>query len=82
MLSSGASAAARLPSSASTCSEGLPGAAWWTTGDMEARTALSRMRTDVNALAAEDIAESIAFATAAPPNVNVAEMVVAPVDQG
>ena len=50
--------------------------------DTESRASLSRMRTDVNALTAEDIAESIAFAAAAPPNVNIAEMVVVPVRQG
>ncbi|MEU5046482.1 SDR family oxidoreductase [Streptomyces griseorubiginosus] len=50
--------------------------------DVETRASLSRLRTDVNALAAEDIAEAIAFAAAAPPNVNVAEMVVVPVGQG
>ncbi|WP_329596522.1 SDR family oxidoreductase [Streptomyces pseudovenezuelae] len=54
-------------------------------GDMRdagARAALSRMRTEVNPLTAQDIAEAVAFATAAPPNVNVAEMVVVPVRQG
>ncbi|MFC8678227.1 SDR family oxidoreductase [Streptomyces griseorubiginosus] len=50
--------------------------------DVETRASLSRLRTDVNALTAEDIAEAIAFAAAAPPNVNVAEMVVVPVGQG
>ncbi|GLP65484.1 oxidoreductase [Streptomyces sp. TUS-ST3] len=50
--------------------------------DDESRASLSRMRTDVRALTADDIAEAVAFATAAPPNVNVAEMVVVPVRQG
>ncbi|NEA98442.1 SDR family oxidoreductase [Streptomyces sp. SID13726] len=50
--------------------------------DDGSRATLSRMRADVHALAAQDIAEAVAFATAAPPNVNVAEMVVVPVRQG
>ncbi|MEU9166635.1 SDR family oxidoreductase [Streptomyces sp. NPDC048420] len=50
--------------------------------DTETRASLSRMRADVSPLTATDIAEAIAFAVAAPPNVNVAEMVVVPVRQG
>ena len=50
--------------------------------DAETRESLSRMRTGLTPLAATDIAEAIAFAVAAPPNVNVAEMVVVPVRQG
>jgi NADP-dependent 3-hydroxy acid dehydrogenase YdfG len=50
--------------------------------DAETRESLSRMRTDLTPLAATDIAEAIAFAVGAPPNVNVAEMVVVPVRQG
>lgn len=46
------------------------------------REALARMRTGLGPLAAEDIAEDIAFAVSAPPHVNVAEMVVVPVRQG
>ncbi|MGW0423809.1 SDR family oxidoreductase [Streptomyces sp. NPDC003015] len=50
--------------------------------DAPTLAALSRLRTDVQPLHADDIAEAVAFATAAPPNVNVAEMVVVPVRQG
>ncbi|MEU9326372.1 SDR family oxidoreductase [Streptomyces canus] len=50
--------------------------------DAETRASLSRMRTDLDPLTAPDIAEAIAFSVAAPPNVNVAEMVVVPVRQG
>ncbi|MFJ4201238.1 SDR family oxidoreductase [Streptomyces sviceus] len=50
--------------------------------DAETRASLSRMRTGLTPLDATDIAEAIAFAVAAPPNVNVAEMVVVPVRQG
>ena len=50
--------------------------------DDETRASLSRMRTDLEPLTAPDIAEAIAFSVAAPPNVNVAEMVVVPVRQG
>ncbi|MFG2466954.1 hypothetical protein ACGFXB_16065 [Streptomyces canus] len=50
--------------------------------DAETRASLSRMRTDLEPLTAPDIAEAIAFSVAAPPNVNVAEMVVVPVRQG
>ncbi|KUN63278.1 short-chain dehydrogenase [Streptomyces canus] len=50
--------------------------------DDETRASLSRMRTGLEPLTAPDIAEAIAFSVAAPPNVNVAEMVVVPVRQG
>ncbi|MFH8496862.1 SDR family oxidoreductase [Streptomyces coeruleorubidus] len=50
--------------------------------DLGMREALSRMRSGVGPLAAEDVAEAIAFAVSAPPHVNVAEMVVVPVRQG
>ncbi|MCX4852836.1 SDR family oxidoreductase [Streptomyces canus] len=50
--------------------------------DDETRASLSRMRTDLEPLTAPDVAEAIAFSVAAPPNVNVAEMVVVPVRQG
>ncbi|CAM5690936.1 Rossmann-fold NAD(P)-binding domain-containing protein [Streptomyces canus] len=46
------------------------------------RASLSRMRAYLEPLTAPDIAEAIAFSVAAPPNVNVAEMVVVPVRQG
>ncbi|WP_406182880.1 hypothetical protein [Streptomyces canus] len=48
----------------------------------ETRASLSRMRADLEPLTAPDVAEAIAFSVAAPPNVNVAEMVVVPVRQG
>ncbi|MDH6521075.1 NADP-dependent 3-hydroxy acid dehydrogenase YdfG [Streptomyces sp. SAI-208] len=50
--------------------------------DAGTRESLSRMRAGLTPLTATDIAEAIAFAAAAPPNVNVAEMVVVPVRQG
>ncbi|MFD6169053.1 SDR family oxidoreductase [Streptomyces coeruleorubidus] len=50
--------------------------------DLGMRETLSRLRSGVGPLAAEDIAEAIAFAVSAPPHVNVAEMVVVPVRQG
>jgi NADP-dependent 3-hydroxy acid dehydrogenase YdfG len=50
--------------------------------DDESRASLSRMRSDLEPLTAPDIAEAIVFSVAAPPNVNVAEMVVVPVRQG
>ena len=50
--------------------------------DDDMRTTLSRMRTDLRPLAAEDIAEAVAFSVAAPPHVNIAELVVVPVQQG
>ncbi|WP_020118092.1 hypothetical protein [Streptomyces canus] len=50
--------------------------------DAETRKPLSRVRTGLTPLTAKDIAQAIAFAVAAPPNVDVAEMVVVPVRQG
>ncbi|MFE1774739.1 SDR family oxidoreductase [Streptomyces sp. NPDC059008] len=50
--------------------------------DADLRTSLARMRTDLRPLAAEDIAEAIAFAVSVPPHVNIADMVVVPVQQG
>ncbi|MFJ9411438.1 SDR family oxidoreductase [Streptomyces sp. NPDC101393] len=46
------------------------------------RTALAGMRTAMRPLSAEDIAESVAFAVTAPANVNIAEMIVVPVQLG
>ncbi|KUN00189.1 short-chain dehydrogenase [Streptomyces yokosukanensis] len=46
------------------------------------RTTLERMRTGLHPLTAEDIAEAIAFSVSAPAHVNVAELVVVPVQQG
>ena len=40
------------------------------------------VRTALEPLDAEDIAEAIAFAVAAPPHVNVAELIVLPTRQG
>jgi NADP-dependent 3-hydroxy acid dehydrogenase YdfG len=51
-------------------------------GDDEMRTTLDRMRTGLRPLAAEDVAEAIAFSVAAPAHVNIAELVVVPVQQG
>ncbi|NNN29726.1 SDR family oxidoreductase [Streptomyces sp. S3(2020)] len=50
--------------------------------DAGMRASLAGMRTALEPLAAEDIAEAIAYAVAAPSHVNVAEMVVVPVRQG
>ncbi|MFF0629455.1 SDR family oxidoreductase [Streptomyces sp. NPDC004296] len=50
--------------------------------DTTMRTSLARMRTDLHPLTAEDIADALAFAVSAPAHVNVAEMVVVPVQQG
>lgn len=50
--------------------------------DIGMRESLAGMRTALEPLAAEDIAEAIAYAVSAPPRVNVAEMVVVPVRQG
>ncbi|WP_274911373.1 SDR family oxidoreductase [Streptomyces sp. WZ-12] len=50
--------------------------------DPDMRTALTRMRTDLHPLSADDIAETIAFSVSAPPHVNIAELVVVPVRQG
>jgi NADP-dependent 3-hydroxy acid dehydrogenase YdfG len=46
------------------------------------REALGTWRDDIGALPAEDIADAIAFAVAAPPRVNVAELIVLPTVQG
>jgi NADP-dependent 3-hydroxy acid dehydrogenase YdfG len=46
------------------------------------REALASWRDDIGALPAEDIADAIAFAVAAPPRVNVAELIVLPTVQG
>ncbi|WP_121188425.1 SDR family oxidoreductase [Nocardiopsis sp. Huas11] len=43
---------------------------------------LSRMRSQLRALDAEDIADAIGFSVAAPAHVNIAELVVVPVQQG
>lgn len=50
--------------------------------DDDMRTSLAGMRTTLHPLSADDIAETIAFAVAAPAHVNVAELVVVPVQQG
>ncbi|WP_338325687.1 SDR family oxidoreductase [Streptomyces hoynatensis] len=49
-------------------------------GDM--REALAQMRAGLRPLSAEDIAESVAFTVSAPAHVNVAELIVVPVQQG
>lgn len=50
--------------------------------DTRMHATLAGMRTTLHPLAPEDIAEAIAFAVAAPPHVNIAELVVVPVQQG
>ncbi|KOU69262.1 short-chain dehydrogenase [Streptomyces sp. MMG1533] len=50
--------------------------------DTGMRDSLARMRAGLRPLAAGDIADAIAFAVAAPAHVNVAELVVVPVEQG
>jgi NADP-dependent 3-hydroxy acid dehydrogenase YdfG len=50
--------------------------------DPDMGEALGRMRAGMRPSAAEDIATTIAFAVAAPPHVNIAELVVVPVQQG
>ncbi|MFI0779514.1 SDR family oxidoreductase [Streptomyces sp. NPDC021212] len=50
--------------------------------DTQMSATLSGMRTALHPLAAEDLAEAIAHAVAAPPHVNIAELVVVPVQQG
>lgn len=50
--------------------------------DPDMRRTLAEMRTALTPLTSEDIAEAIAFAVAAPPHVNIAELVVVPVQQG
>ena len=46
------------------------------------REVLDRMRREIPSLAPGDIADAIAFAVAAPPRVNVAELIVVPTAQG
>jgi NADP-dependent 3-hydroxy acid dehydrogenase YdfG len=46
------------------------------------REALAAWRSEIGALSGEDIADAIAFAVAAPPQVNVAELIVLPTTQG
>jgi NADP-dependent 3-hydroxy acid dehydrogenase YdfG len=46
------------------------------------RESLATWRDDIGALPPEDIADAIAFAVAAPPRVNVAELIVLPTVQG
>jgi NADP-dependent 3-hydroxy acid dehydrogenase YdfG len=50
--------------------------------DDAGREVLERLRRDVPSLAPADIAGAIAFAVAAPPRVNVAELIVVPTAQG
>ncbi|AIA00870.1 SDR family oxidoreductase [Streptomyces noursei] len=50
--------------------------------DAAMQSTLARMRTDLKPLTADDIADALAFAVAAPPHVNIAELVVVPVQQG
>jgi NADP-dependent 3-hydroxy acid dehydrogenase YdfG len=50
--------------------------------DAGIRQALAAWRGEVGALPPEDIADAIAFAVAAPPRVNVAELIVLPTVQG
>ena len=46
------------------------------------RAMLAEMRTQITTLEAGDIADAIAFAAAAPPRMNVAELIVVPTAQG
>jgi NADP-dependent 3-hydroxy acid dehydrogenase YdfG len=50
--------------------------------DAGIREALATWRDEIGALPPEDIADAIAFAVAAPPRVNVAELIVLPTVQG
>jgi NADP-dependent 3-hydroxy acid dehydrogenase YdfG len=50
--------------------------------DTDAREALASMRSEIGALSPNHIADAIAFAVAAPPQVNVAELIVLPTTQG
>ena len=52
------------------------------TTDAAIRETLATWRDEIGALPAEDIADAIAFAVAAPPRVNVAELIVLPTVQG
>ncbi|PJE95732.1 short-chain dehydrogenase [Streptomyces carminius] len=50
--------------------------------DAGMRESLAGMRTGITPLAAEDIADAVAYSVAAPRHVNIAELVVVPVQQG
>jgi NADP-dependent 3-hydroxy acid dehydrogenase YdfG len=50
--------------------------------DADIRESLAAWRDDVGPLPAGDIADAIAFAVAAPPRMNVAELIVLPTAQG
>jgi NADP-dependent 3-hydroxy acid dehydrogenase YdfG len=50
--------------------------------DADLRESLAAWRDDIGPLSAEDIADAIAFAVAAPPRMNVAELIVLPTAQG
>jgi NADP-dependent 3-hydroxy acid dehydrogenase YdfG len=50
--------------------------------DAGIREALSDWRSDIGALSPDHIADAIAYAVAAPPQVNVAELIVLPTTQG
>ena len=50
--------------------------------DAAGRAVLTEMRATIESIAPEDIADAIAYAVAAPPNVNVAELIVLPTVQG
>jgi NADP-dependent 3-hydroxy acid dehydrogenase YdfG len=52
------------------------------TSDAALRESLATWRDEIGALPAGDIADAIAFAVAAPPRVNVAELIVLPTVQG
>ncbi len=52
------------------------------TSDAAIRESLATWRDEIGALPTEDIADAIAFAVAAPPRVNVAELIVLPTVQG
>ena len=50
--------------------------------DAAGREVVESLRREIGSLAPGDIADAIAFAVAAPPRVNVAEMIVLPTAQG
>lgn len=50
--------------------------------DAAGRAILTEMRATIESIAPADIADAIAYAVAAPPNVNVAELIVVPTVQG
>ena len=50
--------------------------------DADAKEFLARWREEVTPLPATDIADAIAYAVAAPPRMNVAELIVLPTRQG